>query len=213
MHRCGLPVIFSLMAPMAMAQDFTPDSLWGLRAGLGSDVTPKVRETIEPNAGGETVVNWGSADSQGRRFHVGLWNYRPAPNGFLVGVEVAYTTATLGGSSSFAGSQGYRKVSGDLLAGWQWGLTGERGVRGHVEVTPLVGIGQGWLTVGDARALTYEYGLRTGAFIDERGWTVGALLSYIRGWSTISTSSATADNTLKLTAEGFRFGLEAGYSF
>lgn len=213
MYRCGLSVILSLLAPMAMAQDLSSDSLWSLRAGMGTESAPKVRETIESDVTGKSVVNWGAPETQGRRLHVGLWRYQPAPSGFLMGAELAYGAATLGGSSSFNGSQGYRSVTGDLLAGWQWGLTGERGLLGHVEVTPLVGIGEGWLTVGDARALTYEYGIRTGAFIDERGWTAGILLSYVRGWSKITTSSATADNTLELTAAGFRFGFEAGYSF
>ena len=212
MRCCGLlvllPLASSLMAEDAL--DVLP--LWSLRAGFQATPTPQVHEEIRSSSG--TISgDWGDEDGHARRFHLGLWRVVPQPSGLLVGAEVSFATHALGANDDFDGSQGYRQAGATAFAGWQWGITGQRGFRGHVEVTPLLGAGYGWMTSGDAQAPFVEYGLRTGAFIDERDWTAGVLLTYLRGMSQIESTSGSTTNTLDLTTAGFRFGFEAGYNF
>jgi hypothetical protein len=212
MRCCGLLALLPL-ASTAFALDSSElPPIWSLRAGFQATPTPQVRETISTGTG-STSSNWGDEDGHARRFHVGGWHGVPQVSGLLLGVEVSYAIHSLGDNQDYDGSQSYRQAGVDAFGGWQWGMTGQRGLRGHVEVTPFLGGGYGWLATGDAEAPFYEYGLRAGAFIDERDWTAGILLSYLRGASTVTAEGDGVKNTLDLTTSGFRFGFEAGYNF
>ena len=213
MRCCGLLALVPVLTPLMALEFDTGAPLWSLRTGFEATPTPQVHEKIKRAAGPTTTEKWGTEDGHGRRFHVGLSRVVPQASGWMLGAEVAYASHVLGGNKDFDGTQGYRQAGADACAGWQWGMTGEQGLRGHVEVTPLVGTGLGWLTNGSGRAPYYEYGLRTGAFIDERSWTAGVLLSYLRGRSELTVERSDTSNALEMTTVGYRFGFEFGYNF
>lgn len=186
-----------------------------LRVGVAVAPLPEVSEKIRTPSG-STSLDWPEPSGYGYRGSV-LWltGATRTNHGFVWGLELSYGTYVFGDDLAYTDSVTLSQAGVDVLAGWQYGITGQHSLRGHLEVLPFVGTGVGWIDKGaNAKGLYREYGLRTGAFLSERRWIAGLTASWVVMSQSldIDTTSQTR-SLLDIQADGFRFGLETGYRF
>jgi hypothetical protein len=115
-----------------------------------------------------------------------------------------------------------------ILAGWQYGLTGDwsRGIQFWGELTPRLGGGTAWASTDTVtvpgggysrsrgRGYYYEYGARLGVFAAERQIIGGLTVEYTRSKARVQIDiDGGRTSHLNLVGDGFAFGGLLGYAF
>lgn len=209
-----------LMSGMAFGVEGDPEiasfTYRDIRVGYSSAAAPVVRERVEYPGGAHVDNTWDGGDAYGSRLDLTYLHGTGSEGwGPLYGLQLAFGHYTLGDANSSTGTATYSNVFLDVLYGLQYGVVATPGLHGHIELTPFIGGGTGWFSVGDRKySAAVEGGVRVGAFLDERDWQLGVTMAGVLGYSHVTADTGLGNESdLTFRTHGFRFGAEAGYRF
>ncbi len=224
----ALALLLAVAGPaMAADEEFVYEPFNELRIGLQQTITPEIRESI--NSGSGFVRTWKGRRSYTNRFSAEWLSGTTTDGvGLLWGGELGFQFAKLQ-ASDVASELSYRNVGVNFLIGPQYGINGYTGVRGHLELLGFAGVGHGRFNVENADTnvtgvavgadntgfLTYEAGIRAGAFVSERHVTAGFTLAWVaEGGASKDVENDRGNTTnIDVSANGARWGFLIGARF
>lgn len=226
------------IAPMAIGVEPRDGRFFDLRASITSAPAPEISERISGPATPTASYDWKDVDEQGIQISAGValgskarWWGGTVAQADLVFASYDITPGYLqrsDGATFSPASSGlkYRTLGGQLAYGYHWASTIERQqLAVHFEFTPFIGAGlasaetSGLNTLGDAASyedtsMYYEYGVRTGFYLTERGFLLGLTAFYVTGSDDLTIDlGGGASSELTLDREGFGAGLMSGWRF
>ena len=148
----------------------------------------------------------------GGEFTVGLYDIKPE----------SYTASTSFKNGSDE-NLSYRTVGGNVIAGYEYGIMKQDGLRAFIEILPHIGGGIARAESEVYNGTTYtkdsgfglygEYGLRIAGFLTERNWIYGISAGYVRGSSKIKFDIGADSTEMWLKRAGASMFFLAGYRF
>ncbi len=223
-------------ATLSAASHAVPDvglPFHDLYVGVGVGPGPEVVEHTS-SAAGTTGYDWDGVKKSGLALSVMSLNGRGyRTGGFVWGGELALglydirpESFTVDGATYRNGSNEkltHRTLGVNVLAGYEYGIVKQDGLRGYVMILPHVG---GGLATAENEVRTGsvydkergtghygEYGIRLGGFLTESDWLFGALVGYVRSSAKVDISISGYDSELRLKRSGAAFQVLAGYRF
>jgi len=239
-HRCA-PVLIALCAGLLPAQAVEEDqdwyrSVWDVRVGWSTTPGLTISESISQPSSDLAVLDWEGANAKGNRFALVVINATARERGgWFWGAGLSTTrwnaTPTNGYSAAWRTYKaGVRQITDwfhavELQAGYQYGIRPHDRAQVWLEIAPVLAVGlveaqtesvavTGATRLDGNRAPGYEAGLRTGAYLGESGWILGATVAYTTFHSTVVVDTGgLGESELVLRTAGTRFGVEAGMRF
>jgi hypothetical protein len=210
-----------------------------LRLNLGSPPSPEVEEKVSGITGvKDTTYIW--QGEQHTQFQAGIEAVRMAVGpygGSVLGLGLVHgrylitpegykvdNTVIRNATNTRLGHQTFGLQT---LAGWQCGATADSG-RTHLigELAALFGGGLAWAQTENLSVLSgqyetnrgrgwyYEYGLRGGVYLVERGWFLGVTSAYVTGRSWVRADTVDGGRSdLRLDRAGWSWSGVLGTSF
>ncbi|MBA3687144.1 MAG: hypothetical protein H0W72_18135 [Planctomycetes bacterium] len=226
------------LTPLAHGVEGPDGRFLDLRASITSSPAPEISERITGPATPAASYDWKDVDEQGFQVTAGLalgskarWWGGTVLQADLVFASYDITPGSLRRSdgvsfSPAASGLKYRTLGGQLAYGYHWASTTERDqLAAHFEFSPFIGAGMasaetsGQNSLGNAEtyedtSMYYEYGVRTGFYLTERGFLFGLTAFYAAGGDDLTIDlGGGASSELTLDREGFGAGLQAGWRF
>jgi hypothetical protein len=223
----------SLSAATASSDPGVPfhDVLIGISSAPGATVTERVTPTGAP----VTQYDWADTNDTGIQASITSLNgtgYRWG--GIVWGAELvagfyditpgAFNVAGSTYKNSSGESLRYQTIGGNLILGYEYGISLQDGLQAFVTVLPYAGGGIGF---ADSELLNFanvmdrqrgsgkygDYGIKFGGYLTERRWIYGLLVGFERSSSKVTIDFSNASSEMTLKRSGATFGFQAGYRF